>query len=84
MRLVDNFIPMLLCVIFGFYFLSNIVWLFYNGMRGVPLFHIKDILWWCMLYMLSLGVGTTCVVKGGLSVRRMLPAILTGGFFCIR
>ena len=52
-------------------------------MRGVPLFHIKDILWWCMLYMLSLGVGTPCVVKGGLSVRRMLPAILTGGFFCI-
>ena len=83
MRLIDNFIPMLLCVIFGFYFLSNIAWLFYNGWKGVPLFHIKDILWWCMLYVLSLGIGTMCVVRGGLSVRRMLPAILTGGFFCI-
>lgn len=83
MRLIDNFIPMLLCVIFGFYFLSNIVWLFYNGAIGVPLFHIKDILWWCMLYVLSVGVGTTCVIRGGLNVEKMLPAILTGGLFCI-
>ena len=52
-------------------------------MEGRPLFALKDVLWWTMLYGLSLVMGTCAIKAGDLPVKRMLPGILTGGFFCI-
>lgn len=82
-RLIDNFIPMLMCVVFGFYFLTNVLWVGYHAVEGRPLFAAKDILWWTMLYVLSLIMGTNAVRGGDLQIKKMLPGILTGGFFCI-
>ena len=82
-RLIDNFVPMLMCVVFGFYFLSNVLWVGYHAVEGRPLFALKDVLWWTMLYGLSLVMGTCAIKAGDLPVKRMLPGILTGGFFCI-
>ena len=82
-RLIDNFIPMLMCVVFGFYFLTNVLWVGYHAVEGRPLFATKDILWWTMLYVLSLIMGTNAVRGGDLQIKKMLPGILTGGFFCI-
>ncbi|WP_337384143.1 glycosyltransferase family 2 protein [Acidaminococcus timonensis] len=82
-RLIDNFVPMLMCVVFGFYFLGNVAWWVERVLNGLPMMHLKDILWWCLLYVLSLIMGTNAVRGGDLSVKKMLPGILTGGFFCI-
>ncbi len=82
-RLIDNFIPMLMCVVFGFYFLTNVLWVGYHAVEGRSLFATKDILWWTMLYVLSLIMGTNAVRGGDLQIKKMLPGILTGGFFCI-
>jgi cellulose synthase/poly-beta-1,6-N-acetylglucosamine synthase-like glycosyltransferase len=83
MRLIDNFIPILLCTIFGFYFITNVCWLVYNAVEGLPLFAAKDIIWWIFLYILSVRTGYLSVKKSGLSVKKMLPGILTCGFYCI-
>lgn len=82
-RLIDNFVPMLMCVVFGFYFLGNVAWWVERLVNGLPMMHLKDILWWIMLYGLSLVMGVNSVKGGDLSVKKMLPGILTGGFFCI-
>jgi cellulose synthase/poly-beta-1,6-N-acetylglucosamine synthase-like glycosyltransferase len=82
-RLIDNFVPVLMCTIFGFYFICNVFWLFYNAVTGLPLFAAKDIIWWIFLYLLSLGVGYASISRSGYSTGRFLPGILTGGFFCI-
>ena len=82
-RLIDNFVPMLMCVVFGFYFLGNVGWWIDRITDGLPLLATKDVLWWSMLYVLSLIMGTNSVRGGDLSVKKMLPGILTGGFFCI-
>ena len=58
-------------------------WWVERVLNGLPMMHLKDILWWCMLYVLSLIMGLNSVRGGELSVRKMLPGILTGGFFCI-
>ena len=82
-RLIDNFIPMLMCVVFGFYFLTNVLWVGNRALNGLPPLAGKDILWWTMLYVLSLVMGTCAIKAGDLPVKKMLPGILTGGFFCI-
>lgn len=82
-RLIDNFVPMLMCVVFGFYFLGNVAWWVERLANGLPMMHLKDILWWTMLYVLSLIMGTNAVRGGNLQVKKMLPGILTSGFFCI-
>lgn len=82
-RLIDNFIPMLMCVVFGFYFLINLLWVGHRALVGLPLLTGKDVLWWIMLYGLSLIMGTNAVRGGDLQIKKMLPGILTGGFFCI-
>ena len=82
-RLIDNFIPMLMCMVFGFYFLINLLWVGHRALMGLPLLTGKDVLWWIMLYGLSLIMGTNAVRGGELQIKKMLPGILTGGFFCI-
>lgn len=82
-RLIDNFIPMLLCLVFGFYLLISGSWVVYNWAAGVPLFHLKDILWWGMLYGMSLVISAWAVHLGHLSLKKMLPGILTAGIYCI-
>lgn len=82
-RLIDNFVPMLMCVVFGFYFLTNVLWVGNRALNGLPPLAGKDILWWTMLYVLSLVMGTCAIKAGDLPVKKMLPGILTGGFFCI-
>lgn len=82
-RLINNFVPMLMCTVFGFYFISNVFWLLYNAVSGLPLFAPKDVLWWIFLYLLSLGIGTYSAAKGGLSLTKMLPGILTSGLYCL-
>lgn len=82
-RLIDNFIPMLMCMVFGFYFLINLLWMGHRALVGLPLLTGKDVLWWIMLYGLSLIMGTNAVRGGELQIKKMLPGILTGGFFCI-
>ena len=78
-RLIDNFIPMLMCVVFGFYFLTNVLWVGNRALNGLPPLAGKDILWWTMLYVLSLVMGTCAIKAGDLPVKKMLPGILTGG-----
>ena len=82
-RLIDNFIPYLMSVVFGLYFILNVFWLCYNALCGLPLFHIKDIVWWIFLYLLSLYVGHAAIAGAGYKSRHFAKGILTGGFFCI-
>lgn len=82
-RLIDNFIPILMCTLFGVYFICHVLWLLYSAAAGLPLYTLKDAVWWIFLYKLSVSVGYLSVRLGGFSVRKMLPGILTCGFFCI-
>ncbi len=82
-RLIDNFVPTLLCVTFGFYLLISVGWVLYNAISGQALFHLKDILWWGMLYLLSLGIASWATQLGHLSFKKMWPGIATGGLYCI-
>ena len=83
MKLVDNFIPITLCVVFGFYVLINIVWLFYNLFLGVNPCTWRDILWWGGLYLLSVLISAYVTIKEKFSLFKMLPGIFTSSIYCL-
>lgn len=83
LKLIDNFIPIFLAVMFGFYLLLNFCWLFYNAAHGVNPFGLIDIIWWSFLYMLSVGVSYAVIKYSTFNLNRLLIAIFTSGIYCI-
>ena len=83
LKLIDNFIPIFLAVMFGFYLILNFCWLFYNGAQDVNPFGLIDIIWWSFLYILSIGVSYGVIKYSTFNLNRMLPGILTSGIYCI-
>lgn len=82
-KLLDNFIPIGLCAVFGFYLLLSASWIIHNALQGIELFRWWDVLWWTGLYAISVGIGVWSTYKGKFSMPRMLPSILTSGIYCI-
>ena len=83
LKLIDNFIPIFLAAMFGFYLILNFCWLFYNGAQGVNPFGPIDVIWWSFLYLLSVGISYVVIKHSSFQRDRMLPAILTSGIYCI-
>lgn len=83
MKLVDNFIPITLCVVFGFYVLISFCWLFYNALQGVNPCSWRDLIWWGGLYLLSVLIGIYVTGKEKFSWTKMLPGILTSSVYCL-
>ena len=83
LKLIDNFIPIFLAVMFCFYLILNFCWLFYNGFQGVNPFGLIDIIWWSFLYLLSIGISYVVIRNSTFDRHKMWPAILTSGVYCI-
>jgi cellulose synthase/poly-beta-1,6-N-acetylglucosamine synthase-like glycosyltransferase len=83
LKLIDNFIPIFLAVMFGFYLILNFCWLFYNAAKNVNPFGLIDIIWWSFLYILSIGVSYAVIKYSSFDLKKLQPAILTSGIYCI-
>lgn len=87
--LIDNFVPICLCVFFGFFLLITTgfsIHYFFDSFTdpiGQAILISINILWWGSWYVVSVIVGSYVTVKQHFSLVKMLPGILTAWIFCV-